>query len=324
MSVVNCIAYAEGHRTGSVALDDISNAIQRPDQFVWIGLHEPGEELLKKVQEEFGLHELAVEDAHRAHQRPKLERYGESVFIVLRTVAIGTRGSELAFGETHLFVGPRYVVSVRHGSSTPYVDVRGRCESAPAQLSQGPGFVLYALMDFVVDQYFPVVDALEEDLEELEDEVFQEKFNQETIGRIYHLKRKLLDVKRAVAPLVDVCIQLTRFDLDLIPENTRPYFRDVYDHVVRVNERVDRLRELLTATLEAHLSMVTVAQNNVTKQLAAWAAIIAVPTMVAGIYGMNFQRMPELYWPWGYPLLMILLVGACGTLYWRFKRAGWL
>ena len=324
MSVVNCVAYANGRRTGNVELDQIREIVKLPDRFIWIGLHEPSEDLLKEVQQQFGLHDLAVEDAHRAHQRPKLERYDGSMFVVLRSVEMLGEPKELNFGETHLFVGARYLVSVRHGSTLAHVDLRARCESTPALLAQGPGFVLYALMDFIVDQYFPVVDSLEDDLDALEDEVFRETFNRETVERIYALKRRLLQVKRAVSPLVDVCNQLTRFDLDLIPENTKPYFRDVYDHVVRINEMVDTLRELLTAALEAHLSMVTVAQNDVTKQLAAWAAIIAVPTMVAGVYGMNFQFMPELHWLWGYPLVIALLVVACGLLYRRFKQAGWL
>jgi magnesium transporter len=323
-AVVNCAAYAHGHKVADVALDDVSEVVNLPDRFLWIGLHEPSEELLRKVQEEFGLHDLAIEDAHRAHQRPKLERYGECLFIVLRTVAEEGKAHELRFGETHLFVGPHYVVSVRHGSSLSHVDVRARCEANPELLSQGPAFALYALMDFVVDQYFPVVDAMEDQLESLEEAVFQAAFHRETTERIYRLKRGLVEVKRAISPLVDVCNQLVRFDQALIPESTRPYFRDVYDHVVRINEMVDALRELLTAALEAHLSMVTVAQNDITKQLAAWAAIIAVPTMVAGVYGMNFQHMPELRWPWGYPALLAILVTACVLLHRRFKRAGWL
>jgi magnesium transporter len=323
-SVVNCAAYSAGRKLGEVPLDDISEVCKLGDRFVWIGLHEPSEELLKKVQDEFGLHDLAIEDAHRAHQRPKVERYGESLFIVLRTVEWEPSTREPRFGETHLFVGPQYIVSVRHGSSLTHRDVRARCEANPGLLSQGPGFALYALTDFVVDQYFPVTNALEDELDSLETAVFKETFDRETTQGIYHLKRRLLEVKHAIGPMADVCNQLMRFDQAVIPEATRPYFRDVYDHVIRINEIVDTLRELLTAALEAHLSMVSVAQNDVTKQLAAWAAIIAVPTMVAGIYGMNFQHMPELHWPWGYPLVMAVLAALCAGLYWRFKRAGWL
>jgi len=322
--VVACVAYRDGRRVGEVTIADISEAIRVDGQFVWIGLREPVDALLRQLQEEFGLHDLAVEDALRAHQRPKLERYGESVFVVLRTVERGTEGRRVDFGETHLFLGPRYVISVRHGASSSYAGVRGRCEAAPALLAKGPAFVLYALMDFVVDQYFPVVDALEDELEALEEAIFGQAFSRETTARIYELKRDLVEVKRAVSPLVDVCNRLVRFDLDLVPEDVRLYFRDVYDHVVRLNEMVDVTRELLTTALEANLSLLSVSQNEATKRLAAWAAIIAVPTMIAGVYGMNFEAMPELKWRWGYPASVMVMLGLCSWLYVRFKRAGWL
>jgi magnesium transporter len=202
--------------------------------------------------------------------------------------------------------------------------VRSRCEATPELLSKGPGFVLYALMDFIVDQYFPIVDALEDELEALEQAVFGESFNRETTTQIYRLKRHLLEVKRAVSPLVDISNQLMRFDLQIIPEDTRPYFRDVYDHVIRINEMVDILRELLTSALEANLSLISVAQNEAMKRLAGWAAIFAVPTMIAGIYGMNFDFMPELRWRFGYPAVVAATLAICGFLYIRFKRAGWL
>ncbi|MGH7389959.1 MAG: magnesium/cobalt transporter CorA [Candidatus Rokuibacteriota bacterium] len=322
--VVNSAAYAGGRKVADVAVEDISEALEQPDVFVWIGLHEPDGPLLRRVQAEFGLHDLAVEDALRAHQRPKLERYGDSLFVVLRTAVIDGGDRRVTLGETHIFVGERYVVAVRHGATHPYTDVRARCEATPAQLARGPGFVLYALMDFIVDQYFPVVDLLEDELEALEEDIFGEAFSRETSGRIYQLKRDLLDVKRGVSPLVDVCNRLMRFDLELIPEDTRLYFRDVYDHVIRINEMVDTLRELLTTALEANLSLIAVSQNEAMKRLAGWAAIIAVPTMVAGIYGMNFELMPELSWRWGYPMAMAVMAGACGFLYYKFKRAGWL
>jgi magnesium transporter len=216
------------------------------------------------------------------------------------------------------------VVSVRHGSLKSHIGLRARCEAAPQLLSKGPGFVLYALMDFIVDQYLPIVEALEEQLEKLEEEIFGEHFNRETTSRIYQLKRDLLALKRAVSPLVDVCNRLMRFDLKLIPEDTRPYFRDVYDHVVRINEMIDNLRELLTTALEANLSLISVSQTEHTKRLAAWAAIIAVPTMIAGVYGMNFDTMPELHWTFGYPLIMGIMVAACVGLYVGFRRSGWL
>lgn len=322
--VVTCAAYSGGRRVADVEIKDISEALKQEDRFVWIGLHEPSEELLREVQQEFGLHDLAIEDAHRAHQRPKLERYGDSLFVVLKTFQMNRERRQIDSGETHLFLGPRYLVSVRHGASLSYAEVRTRCEATPQLLSKGPSFALYAIMDFIVDHYFPIVDPLEDALEQLEDEIFSEAFSRDTTARIYHLNRNLLELKRAVSPLVDVCNRLVRFDTQLIPEDIRPYFRDVYDHTLRINEMVDGLRELLTTALEANLSLISVSQNDAMKKLTGWAAIIAVPTMVAGIYGMNFKHMPELNWPTGYPLVMGLTVGICAILYWRFRRAGWL
>jgi magnesium transporter len=323
--VVNSVAYADGRRVAEVALEDISEVLKQDiDRFIWIGLHAPDEPLLRKVQAEFGLHDLAIEDALRAHQRPKLERYDDCLFVVLRTARKDPDSRQLETGETHIFVGARYVVTVRHGSSLSYAAVRTRCEAAPALLAQGPGFVLYALMDFIVDHYFPVVEALEEELEHLEEEIFGERFNRDTTSRIYRLKRDLLELKRAVSPLVDICNRLTRSDLDLIQEGTRPYFRDVHDHVIRINEVIDTLRELLTAALEANLSMVSVSQNEVVKRLTGWGAIVAVPTLIASIYGMNFAAMPELGWRFGYPFVLAVMVSVCGFLYYRFKRSGWL
>jgi magnesium transporter len=322
--VVNCAAYAGGRRVADVEIKDIRSVLKQEDRFIWIGLHEPSGDLLKQVQQEFDLHDLAIEDAHRAHQRPKLERYDDSLFVVLRTVQGQCAPERLHFGETHIFVGPRYVVSVRHGSSLSYAAVRARCEATPQLLCKGPGFILYALMDFIVDQYFPVVDALEDELEALEEEIFGAAANRTTTERIHKLKRQLVQVKRAISPLVDVCNRLMRYDLELIPEDVRLYFRDVYDHVIRINELIDMTRELLASALDANLSLTSVAQNEVMKKLGAWVAIIAVPTMVAGIYGMNFDVMPELRSPWGYPLTLTGMFTACGLLYAYFRRAGWL
>jgi len=322
--VVNCVAYADGRRVAEVELEDISEVLKQDDRFLWIGLHEPSEELLRQVQQEFGLHDLAIEDAHQAHQRPKIERYGNSLFIVLRTAQMQDEKGRFTLGETHIFVGSRYIVSVRHGSSLAYTEVRSRCETTPDLLHQGPGFALYALMDFIVDHYFPIVGALEDELEDLEESIFGEAFSRVTTSRIYNLKRRLLELKRAVSPLVDICNRLMRFDLEFIPEASRPYFRDVYDHVIRINEIVDTTRELLTSALEAHLSLIAVTQNEVMKKLGGWVTIIAMPTMIAGIYGMNFEFMPELKTPLGYPLTLAGMLVACGGLYWYFKRLGWL
>jgi magnesium transporter len=322
--VVNCAAYTEGRRVATIPIEDISEHLADPNGFVWIGLYEPDENMLKQIQEEFQLHDLAIEDAHRAHQRPKLETYGDSLFIVVRTAQINSDSGHIDFGETHFFVGKNFILSIRHGSSRPYSDVRARCETAPQLLRKGPGFALYAVMDSIVDGYFPVIQGLEQELESLEERIFDEKPSREMTRQIYDLKRRLVDVKRAISPLIDICTRLMRFDLPLIPEDTRPYFRDVYDHVVRINEMVDSSREILATALEANFSLISISENEIQKRFAGWAAILAVPTMIAGIYGMNFRFMPELDWYYGYPVILSLTVIICVLMYGGFKRAGWL
>ena len=323
MAVVNSIAYTGGRRAADVPIEKLGEALCEPDCFVWVGLHEPDDTLMARVKGEFGLHALAVEDALQAHQRPKAERYGDSLFVVLRTVQRGG-DRRIEFGETHLFVGARYLVSVRHGPSLPYVDVRARCEATPDLLAKGPGFALHAIMDFVVDHYLPIVEALEDELEAVEADIFGQAPNRETTMRIYRLRRSILEVKRAVSPLVDVTDRLMRAEIPLIPGDVRPYFRDVHDHVLRINEMVDGLQALLTGALEANLSLTTIGQNDATKRLAAWAAMFAVPTMIFSIYGMNFEGMPELKWSLGYPLVLGTTASICAVLYTAFKRSGWL
>jgi magnesium transporter len=321
--VVNCATYSQGCRTANIELDEVHEVLKESNQFVWIGLHEPSEEILNKVQKEFGLHELAVEDARNAHQRPKVELYGDSVFIALRTAQMN-KEHHIEFGETHFFVGPNFIVTIRHGASLSYATVRSRCESTPQLLTKGQGFVLYAVMDFIVDQYFPVIQELEQELEIVEDKVFKEKPSRETTEHIYQLKRELLEVKRATSPLVDICNRLMRFEIKCISEETRPYFRDVYDHAIRINEVVDNTRELLNTALEANFSLISISQSDVSKKFAGWAAIIAIPTMVAGFYGMNFKFMPELNWHYGYPFIVGCTILACVLLYYFFRRSGWL
>lgn len=308
----------------NVEINEVSEVLKQPDRFVWIGLHEPSSEVLSQVQKEFCLHDLAIEDAHSAHQRPKIEMYGNSMFIVLRTAQINKEEHRVDFGETHFFLGKNYIVSIRHGSSYSYTDVRTRCETTPQLLRKGPAFALYAVMDSIVDQYFPVIHGMEQELEAIEDKIFDAKPDRKTTEEIYHLKRELLEMKRAVSPLIDICNRLMRFDFELIPEDTRPYFRDVYDHSVHVNETVDNTRELLTSALEANFSLISISQSDVSKKFAGWAAIIAVPTMVAGIYGMNFKFMPELDWPWAYPVVLTITFGLSIGLFILFRRSKWL
>jgi magnesium transporter len=321
--VINCAAYTGGVRA-DLDIDAIGETLCRPGQFVWLGLYEPDEALLRRVQQKFHLHDLAVEDAYSAHQRPKLELYEDSVFVVLRTAQRGGSPPHLEFGETHIFLGRDYVVTVRHGSLRSHVGLRARCESTPQLLAKGPGYVLYALLDFVIDQYFPIVGALEDEVQELEELILGDEPNSDATARIYRLKRDLLALRRAVSPLVEVCNRLMRFEMPHVPDETRVYFRDVYDHVVRLNETIDAQRELLTTALEAHLSLMSVAQNEHMKRLAALAAMIAVPTMIAGVYGMNFANMPELAWKYGYYTSLGIMVTAVVALYVAFKRSGWL
>ena len=321
--IINCAAYAGGQRLADIDLNKVHQVLREKDKFVWIGLHDPTEEVLSRVQDEFDLHDLAIEDAHSAHQRPKIEVYGDSIFVVLRTAQMNT-DRHIDFGETHFFVGVNFIVSIRHGSSVTYTEVRKRCESMPEILGKGQGFVLYAVMDFIVDRYFPVVHELEMELQKLEDKIFKEKPSRDTTEQIYQLKRELLDVKRAVSPLIDICNRLMRFDIKCISKDTQPYFQDIYDHAIRINEMVDNTRELLNTALEANFSLISISQNDTSKKFAGWAAIIAVPTMVAGFYGMNFKFMPELNWYYGYYAVIILTILACSLLYYFFKRSGWL
>jgi magnesium transporter len=320
--IINCVAYQDGKRLAVIELDQVHEILRNEGQFVWIGLHEPSEEILQKVQEEFCLHDLAIEDAHRAHQRPKIELYDDSVFLVLRTAQ--KKDNRIEFGETHFFVGRNFIVAVRHGSNVPYTEVRSRCESMPELLSKGQGFVLYAIMDFIVDRYFPVVEDLEKDLEVIEEKIFKEKNSRDTTEQIYQLKRELLDVKRAVSPLVDICNRLMRFDIKSISAETHPYFRDIYDHVIRINEVVDNTRELLNTAMEANFSLISISQNDTSKKFAGWAAIFAVPAMVTGFWGMNFRVMPESEWQYGFYGVLFGTITICFLLYYLFKRSGWL
>ncbi|HWI93962.1 MAG TPA: magnesium/cobalt transporter CorA [Flavisolibacter sp.] len=320
--ILNSIVYCDGCRLANIDLDNVHEYLGEPDQFVWVALYEPCEEVLEKVRKEFGLHKLAIEDARKAHQRPKIEIYGNSIFIVVRTVEMNT-DHRLEFGETHFFLGDSFIVTVRHQSSISYSSVRTACESSPHLLKKGQGFALYALMDFIVDQYFPIVNELEMELENIEDKIFKEKPSRETTEQIYQLKRDLLEVRRAVSPLVDVCNRLMRFEYKFISEDTKPYFRDVYDHVVRINEVIENTRELLSTALEANFSLISISQNDVSKKFAGWAAIIALPTMVAGFYGMNFRVIPESEWEYGFYIVILLTIVACGLLYYYFKKSGW-
>lgn len=319
----NCAAYKHGRKIADISLDEISDTLKQEGTFIWVSMVEPDILMLQKVQDEFGLHQLAIEDAHAAHQRPKLEEYGDStLFIVLQTAAFLI--DKLHMGETHLFLGPRFLVSVRHGPSQSYEKVRERCESMPDQLAKGPGFALYAIMDFVVDNYRPIVDSLEQRFQKLESDLFGKQFSRECLQELYDLRRQLLVLRAAALPLIDICNALIRFHTDIIPRDSRIYFRDISDHVIRVADTTGNISDMVTAAMQVNLALVTVGQNEIVKKLAGWGAILAIPTMVFSLYGMNFRHMPELNWEWAYPAVLAGVGAACFWLHRKLKRADWL
>ncbi|MEA2430418.1 MAG: magnesium transporter [Thermoleophilaceae bacterium] len=326
--IVDCAVYEEGkRREGSLKLEQAYEAGRDggdPSKFVWIGLKEPSEEEFASVAREFHLHELAVEDAIKAHQRPKIELYDETLFMVLKTARYHDDTETVEIGEILLFVGDGFIVTVRHGSASELHDVRIETEKRPDLLRCGPGSVLHAIIDRVVDDYEPVLAGIEDDIEELEEQVFSPSRRNPT-ERIYKLKREVLEMHRATAPLVEPLDKLTKAHYgELVHDHIREYFRDVYDHVLRANETVDGFREMLNGILDANAAQVGVRQNDDMRKISAWVAIAAVPTAICAIYGMNFDHMPELHWTFGYPAVMLAIVLICFVLYRQFKRVGWL
>ena len=320
--VVASSAYANGRWVAKVPLEEAGAWAQRPGHVVWIGLFEPDEELLRRVQAQFNLHPLAIEDAGNAHQQPKIEQYGESLFIVARTAQMIE--GRVAFGETHIFVGKGYVVSVRHGASVSYAKVRERCESCPTLLSHGEDYILYAILDFIVDNYAPVLKAVNDEVEEIEDTILNKTLDHENIDRLYLLRRDLLRLRNAAWPLLDVCQRLAHTEAFAIDAAMQPNFRDVTDHVRRVKEEIDTLREVLAFAFEASLMTGQMSQTGITRKLASWAAILAVPTAIAGVYGMNFKNMPELNWEYGYFVVLGVIITVCVTLFTRFRKNRWI
>jgi magnesium transporter len=320
--MIAAAVYAGGKKVADIAIEDAGQWAKRDGHVVWIGLFEPSRDVLSRLSAQLGLHSLAIEDAEKAHQYPKLEQYDDSLFIAARTAQV--HDGRVAFGETHLFVGKGFVVTVRHGASQSYARVRERCEAHAKSLSEGEDFILYAILDFIVDNYFPVLETINGEVEAIEDEVLARAFDAAHIERLYALRRDLLRLRNAVVPLVDVCHGLERSDIMPIDPKMRPHFRDVTDHVRRVQEGIDTMREVLAFAFEASLMNAQIQQTNIARRLAAWAAILAVPTAIAGIYGMNFEHMPELKWSYGYFFILGVIAAICGVLHWRFRRAGWL
>ncbi|GJI95521.1 magnesium/cobalt transporter CorA [Duganella vulcania] len=321
--LINCVAYQDGQKLADIPVEEISEYIEKPETFVWVALRDAQPDELAIMQQEFGLHELAVEDARRGHQRPKIEEYGDSLFVVVKTIEC--RDGDVAIGEVDMFVGDSYVLSSRDGHSQQgFLGVRARAEKEPHMLRLGPAFVLYALMDAVVDRYFPVLDMLETELEKIEELIFSQGKQRDNIQRLYELKRKVTIVRHVVSPLMEAVGRLHGGRVPAMCQDTQEYFRDVHDHLHRISASLDTIRDTIATAIQVNLSMVAIEESEVNKRLAAWAAIFAICTAFAGVWGMNFKVMPELEWKYGYPFALSVMVGVCLYLHRRFKKAGWL
>ncbi len=320
--LVNCVAYEDGRKLADIELGDIHTYLQRPGCFVWVALKDATPDELEQMREQFDLHPLAVEDARHGHQRPKIEEYGDQIFVVLHTVEVA--GDELHIGEVDIFAGRNFVLSVRSRTERGFQEVRTRAEREPELLRHGAGYVLYALMDATVDRYFPVLDAIEMQLEKVEEQLFGGNTPRENIESLYYVKQQLTTLKHATAPLVETVGKLFGGRVPHVCAGLGEYFRDVYDHLIRINQSIDAARETVNTAIQVALAMVNMGHGEITKRLAAYAALVAVPTMIAGVYGMNFQHMPELTWTLGYPLSIGLMAVIDVFLFVRFRRAGWL
>jgi len=320
--LVNCVAYQEGRKLADIDFREIHSYLARPGTFVWVALKDATEAELEQMREEFDLHPLAVEDASHGHQRPKIEEYGDQLFVVMHTVEVA--GEELNVGEVDVFVGRNFVLSVRSRTERGFHDVRARAEREPDLLRHGAGFVLYALMDAIVDRYFPVLDAVEMQLEGVEEHLFGGTSPRENIEALYYVKQKLTTLKHTVSPLLEHVGKLYGGRVPMVCAGLGEYFRDVYDHLFRINQSIDSARETVNTAIQVALAMVNMGHGEITKRLAAYAALVAVPTMIAGVYGMNFEHMPELHWSLGYPLSIGLMAAIDAFLFVRFRKAGWL
>ncbi|MGQ0652210.1 MAG: magnesium/cobalt transporter CorA [Betaproteobacteria bacterium] len=320
--LVNCVAYQEGRKLADIGKSEIHDYLARPGCFVWVALKEAAEAEIEEMRRQFGLPELAVEDARHGHQRPKIEEYGEMLFVVMQTIEV--QGDDFRVGEVDIFVGRNYVVSMRQRAERGFLDVRARAEREPELLKNGAGYVLYALMDAIVDRYFPVLDAVEMELERIEERLFTATSPRENIEALYYVKQKLTILKHAIAPLLEASGRLFGGRVPYVCSGLGEYFRDVYDHLVRLNQSVDSQRDTVTTAIQVALAMVATGQGEITRRLAAYAALVAVPTMIAGVYGMNFKHMPELSWQLGYPLAIGMMVLLDVFLFFRFRKAGWI
>ena len=320
--LINCAAYKQGHKLADITIEEISDYLSQAGVMVWVALKDPSEAELLLMQEEFSLHDLAIEDAKKGNQRPKTEEYGDVVFSVAHLLEMDE--GKISAGELHIFTGPNFVLSIRRRSNQNFLGVRERCEQEPHLLKYGPAYVLYALIDTVVDGYFDILAQLELSLENIEAEIFTVNSGRSNIEKLYELKRQVSTLKHATAPLLEAFAKFNGGRVPAIAVNMEEYFRDLTDHLTRINTSVDQIRESILMAVEVNLSMVTIEDGEVTKRLAAWAGIFAVATAFAGIWGMNFEAMPELKWSYGYPLALSIIFISCVYLYRRFKKSGWL
>ena len=320
--LINCVAYQDGKRLAEIDPKDIHRYIAMPDCFVWVAMLERDAATLEQMREEFDLHPLAVEDAQFGHQRPKIEEYGESLFAVLHLLE--PDNGSLRVGEVNVFAGPNYVLTIRSHAEKGFQDVRTRCEREPELLKFGSGYVLYALIDAVVDRYFPLLDAVETELESIEDRIFAGTSARENVEELYGLKQKLGIFRHAVAPLLEAVNNLYGARAPRVCAGMKEYFRDVSDHLQRLNQTIESIRDTIATAIAVNLSMIGLQENETMKRLAAYGALIAVPTLIAGIYGMNFHHMPELNWEYGYLLSAAIMIGADLILFLRLRRAKWL
>lgn len=321
MTVVAAYLYRNGQSAEPVTLDQ-RPPITEKSEFVWIGLLEPSEAELRVLQKNYGLHPLAVEDALKAHQLPKVDVFGDQLFVVARTAHL--EGDAIAYGETAIFVGDNHIITVRHGSARAHTELRAQLEAAPSLLNHGVDYVLHAILDFIVDGYQPIVETIEEDVLKMEHRALDAFLGREDVMRIFALRRELMRFRRTLAPMSEMANRLTHLDVPCLDPEVRPYFQDVLDHVRRVESMVENLREVLTSVFEVSHLLEQQRQSAITRQLAAWAAILAVPTAIAGIYGMNFENMPELKTTYGYFIVVAVILILCSILFYRFRRAGWI
>jgi magnesium transporter len=321
--LIKCVAYENGRKVAEIPASDIHNYVCRPDCFIWVAMRDRDIALLEEMREQFNLHPLAVEDAQQGHQRPKIEEYGDCIFAVLHMVEPGA--PDLRVGEVDIFAGPNYILSVRSGVEKGFDDVRARCEAEPELLSHGSCYVLYALMDAVVDRYFPILDQLEDQLEDIEKRIFIVDGEPRTnIQALYELKQRLMTLKHAVAPLLEGVSNLSGARVPARVAGLKEYFRDIYDHLQRLNQIIESNRDTVTSATSVNLSMIAMQENETMKRLTAYAALVAIPTLIAGIYGMNFTEMPELHWRYGYPVCMGVMATIDAYLFYLLRKSKWL